>query len=74
MWQESTNNLFGTTNNPYNTTRNVGGSSGGEASLIAAGGTPLSIGMEKFYRSFWLAIYLFYYLFLPVYIRRSDSN
>ncbi|CAG9832534.1 unnamed protein product [Diabrotica balteata] len=46
LWQETHNPLFGITNNPYNSTRNVGGSSGGEASLLAAGGTPLSIGTD----------------------------
>lgn len=44
LWQETTNPIFGTTNNPYNTTRTVGGSSGGEASLIAACGSPVGIG------------------------------
>lgn len=33
-WQETRNNLFGQTNNPYDTRRTVGGSSGGEAALI----------------------------------------
>ncbi|CAG9812657.1 unnamed protein product [Phaedon cochleariae] len=46
LWQETHNPLFGITNNPYNTTRNVGGSSGGEASLLAAGGTPISVGTD----------------------------
>lgn len=46
LWQETNNPLFGTTNNPYDTTRNVGGSSGGEASLLAAGGIPISIGIK----------------------------
>lgn len=44
LWQETGNPVYGTTNNPYDTTRNVGGSSGGDASLLAAGGIPLSIG------------------------------
>ncbi|XP_012224178.1 fatty-acid amide hydrolase 2 [Linepithema humile] len=43
LWQESRNNLYGQTNNPYNTTRTVGGSSGGEAALVAASGSPLSV-------------------------------
>lgn len=30
MWCETRNNVFGQTNNPYNVTRTVGGSSGGE--------------------------------------------
>lgn len=46
LWQETHNPIYGITNNPYNTTRNVGGSSGGEASLLAAGGTSISIGTD----------------------------
>ena len=30
MWWESSNYIYGTTNNPYDTRRIVGGSSGGE--------------------------------------------
>lgn len=30
MWWESTNTVYGRTNNPYNTNHIVGGSSGGE--------------------------------------------
>lgn len=48
MWQETHNVIYGTTNNPYDTTRNVGGSSGGEASILAAGGIPISIGIKAF--------------------------
>ncbi|KAF2904205.1 hypothetical protein ILUMI_01966 [Ignelater luminosus] len=44
MWQETKNLVYGTTNNPYNSTRTVGGSSGGEASIIAACGSPFGIG------------------------------
>ncbi len=43
---ESDNLLFGRTNNPYDVTRTSGGSSGGEASLIAAGGSPLGLGSD----------------------------
>lgn len=46
LWQETYNPVFGITNNPYNTTRNVGGSSGGEASIIAACGSPCGIGTD----------------------------
>lgn len=46
LWTESRNNLFGQTNNPYNTTRTVGGSSGGEGALMAASGTPLSLASD----------------------------
>lgn len=37
---------WGTTQNPYSRDRTAGGSSGGEASLIAAGGSPLGIGSD----------------------------
>jgi amidase len=41
---ESDNLLHGRTNNPYDLTRTPGGSSGGEAALIAAGGSPIGLG------------------------------
>jgi amidase len=44
--QETENLLFGRTNNPWVSSRTVGGSSGGEAALIAAGGAPLGIGSD----------------------------
>jgi len=40
---ETRNPKFGTTNNPWNLARSVGGSSGGEAALIAAGGSFLGL-------------------------------
>ena len=43
---ESDNLLFGRTNNPYDPTRTSGGSSGGEAALIAAGGSPMGLGSD----------------------------
>lgn len=46
MWWESSNTVHGRTNNPYNTTRIVGGSSGGEGCLQAAAGSPLGIGSD----------------------------
>lgn len=46
LWMESRNNLYGQTNNPYNTTRTVGGSSGGEGAIIAACGAPISISSD----------------------------
>lgn len=46
LWTESRNNLYGQTCNPYNTTRTVGGSSGGEGAIIAACGAPISIGSD----------------------------
>jgi len=43
---ESDNLLFGATNNPYDVTRTSGGSSGGEAALIASCGSPLGLGSD----------------------------
>lgn len=42
-WQ-TYNDLFGTTNNPWDTTRTPGGSSGGSAAAVAAGMTGLGLG------------------------------
>ena len=44
---ESDNPVYGRTNNPYNQTRTPGGSSGGEAAIIAAGGSPLGLGSDS---------------------------
>lgn len=44
-WQ-SYNAIYGTTNNPYDTTRVPGGSSGGAAAALATGITPLEIGSD----------------------------
>ena len=43
---ESDNLLFGRTNNPYDPSRTSGGSSGGEAALIAACGSPMGLGSD----------------------------
>lgn len=40
---ESDNLVYGRSNNPYDLTRTPGGSSGGEAAIIAAGGLPLGL-------------------------------
>lgn len=40
------NELFGTTNNPWDLTRGPGGSSGGASAAVAAGLTPLEIGTD----------------------------
>jgi fatty acid amide hydrolase len=45
-YHECNNPVFGQTNNPWNLARSPGGSSGGEASLIAAGGSPLGLGAD----------------------------
>ncbi|XP_045451675.1 fatty-acid amide hydrolase 2-like [Melitaea cinxia] len=46
MWWESYNKLYGRTSNPYNTTRIVGGSSGGEGCIQAAAGSCFGIGSD----------------------------
>jgi amidase len=43
---ESDNFIFGRTNNPYDLTRTSGGSSGGEAALIASCGSPFGLGSD----------------------------
>ena len=43
---ESDNLIYGRTNNPYDDTRTSGGSSGGEAALIAACGSPFGLGSD----------------------------
>jgi amidase len=43
---ESDNLIFGRTNNPHDPTRTSGGSSGGEAALIAACGSPFGLGSD----------------------------
>ena len=45
---ETDNLVYGRTNNPYDLSRTPGGSSGGEAAIIAAGGSPLGIGTDIF--------------------------
>jgi amidase len=43
---ETDNLVYGRTNNPYDPTLTPGGSSGGAASIIAAGGSPLDLGSD----------------------------
>ena len=43
---QSFNEVYGTTNNPWNVDRTCGGSSGGSAAAVAAGLTPLEIGSD----------------------------
>ncbi|MCP3986146.1 MAG: amidase, partial [bacterium] len=43
---QSYNEVYGTTNNPWNTERGPGGSSGGSAASLAAGFTPLELGSD----------------------------
>ena len=44
-WQ-SYNDIYGTTNNPWDLSRTPGGSSGGSAAALAAGFAPLSLGSD----------------------------
>ncbi|XP_063990511.1 fatty-acid amide hydrolase 2 [Diachasmimorpha longicaudata] len=46
LWVESRNMVYGQTNNPYNSTRTVGGSSGGDAAVTAACGVPFAVGSD----------------------------
>ncbi|GMV40215.1 MAG: amidase [Myxococcales bacterium] len=46
MWMETNNKIYGRTSNPYDLGRTAGGSSGGEAAIIAAGGSPFGIGSD----------------------------
>jgi amidase len=43
---QSFNEVFGTTNNPWDLSRSCGGSSGGSAASIAAGFSPLEVGSD----------------------------
>jgi len=43
---ETDNPVYGRTNNPWDLSRSPGGSSGGEAAVIAAGGSPLGLGND----------------------------
>lgn len=46
LWIESSNPVYGTTRNPHDPDRTAGGSSGGEAALIAAQASPMGIGSD----------------------------
>ena len=43
---ETDNPVYGRTNNPYNLDRTSGGSSGGAAAIVSAGGSPFDIGSD----------------------------
>jgi amidase len=46
-WSDETDNdVFGRTSNPYDLSRTPGGSSGGAAAIVAAGGSPFDIGSD----------------------------
>ena len=44
---ETDNEVYGRTSNPYDLDRTPGGSSGGAASIVAAGGSPFDIGSDS---------------------------
>ncbi|XP_013399812.1 fatty-acid amide hydrolase 2 [Lingula anatina] len=46
MWWESANTVYGRTGNPYNNSRIVGGSSGGEACTLSAAGSVIGVGSD----------------------------
>lgn len=46
MWMESYNEVYGRSNNPYDASRIVGGSSGGEGAIIGAGASPFGLGAD----------------------------
>lgn len=46
MWMESSNRVYGRTNNPYALDRIVGGSSGGEGAIIASGAVSFGLGSD----------------------------
>jgi fatty acid amide hydrolase len=46
IWHESDNPVYGRTNNPWDWSRTCGGSTGGEAAIVAARGSPLGIGND----------------------------
>jgi len=46
MWMESHNRVYGRSRNPYNASRIVGGSSGGEGGIIGAGASPFGLGSD----------------------------
>lgn len=46
IWHECDNPVYGRTNNPWDLSRTPGGSTGGEAAMIAARGSPLGLGND----------------------------
>ncbi|KAL8570576.1 hypothetical protein ACOMHN_008933 [Nucella lapillus] len=46
MWYESNNTVYGRTNNAYDHTKIVGGSSGGEGCIISSGASLLGVGSD----------------------------
>jgi fatty acid amide hydrolase 2 len=46
LWMESTNRVYGRSNNPYDPSRIVGGSSGGEGAIVGSGASPFGLGSD----------------------------
>lgn len=46
MWMESSNHVYGRSNNPYDPRCIVGGSSGGEGAIVGAGASPFGLGAD----------------------------
>jgi fatty acid amide hydrolase 2 len=46
MWMETSNHLYGRTRNPYDPSRIVGGSSGGEGAIVSIGAAPFGLGSD----------------------------
>jgi fatty acid amide hydrolase 2 len=46
LWIETVNRLYGRTNNPYDTNRTAGGSSGGEGAAVGCGGSPFGLATD----------------------------
>ncbi len=46
MWMESSNAVYGRTNNPYDPARTAGGSSGGEGAIVGSGASPFGLGSD----------------------------
>jgi fatty acid amide hydrolase 2 len=46
MWMESSNAVYGRTNNPFHLGSTAGGSSGGEGAIVGAGAVPFGLGSD----------------------------
>lgn len=46
FWYETDNLVWGRTNNPFDVSRTVGGSSGGEGAIVGVGASPLGLGSD----------------------------
>jgi fatty acid amide hydrolase 2 len=46
MWVETYNYVYGRTRNPYDLSRGVGGSSGGEGAIVGSGASPFGMGSD----------------------------